>query len=97
MRVMRQGRFMPRPVDQGSRERMVEASTVLERALHVLKIARDELSIDGLKASEVAKVLSDKFRLRTTRQRVGQVLDAAGNYVDRVPGSGELSSPPEGV
>jgi hypothetical protein len=54
----------------------------------VLKIARDEFSIDGLKASEVAKVLTDKFRLRTTRQRVGQVLDAAGNYVDRLPGSG---------
>ncbi len=68
------------------RTRHSEVSTaprVLERALFILRAARDDHSIDGLSAPQIAKVLTDKFRLRTTRQAVTQALDAAGDKVDR--------------
>jgi len=65
-----------------------EASRVLERSLHILKIAKDDFGIDGLSANELARVLTEKFRIRTTRQRVNQVLDEASSLVDRSSGSG---------
>jgi hypothetical protein len=68
------------------------SSPVLDRALSVLRIAQEEFEIDGLTASEIAKVLTDKFRVRTTRQRVNQVLDEAGAMVDRIPGSGRVGA-----
>ena len=58
---------------------------VLERSLLVIKIANDEFKVDGLTAPQVATVLTDKFRLKTTRQAVAMVLKDAGNYVNRVP------------
>ena len=61
---------------------------MLDRALYVLKIASDELNIDGLKASHVARVLTDKFRVKATRQGVGAALDSAGKFVDRTPRTG---------
>jgi hypothetical protein len=64
------------------------ADATLDRALHVLRIAKDDFGIDGLKASQIAAVLTDKFRLAITRQRINQVLDRAGNFVDRTPRAG---------
>ena len=58
---------------------------VLERSLLVIKIANDEFKVDGLNAPQVATVLTNKFRLKTTRQAVAMVLKDAGNYVNRVP------------
>ncbi len=55
----------------------------MAKALGLLFVARRELGIDGLTASEIASVLTDKFRWRVTRQAVGQAMDAAGNRVDR--------------
>lgn len=59
------------------------AARVLDRALFVLQAARDDHQIDGLTSPQIAKVLTEKFRLRTTRQAVTQALDAAGDKVDR--------------
>lgn len=36
-------------------------------------------------APQIAKVLTDKFRQRVSRQAINQALDAAGDYVDRTP------------
>ena len=69
-----------------------KADKALERSLHVLKIARDEFQVDGLTAPQIAEVLTEKFRLRTTRQRVSQVLDGASTLVDRVAGSGRAAA-----
>jgi hypothetical protein len=66
--------------------KLTASVAVLDRSLAVLRIAQDDFEIDGLRASEIAKVLTDKFRIRTTRQRVNQVLDSAGSMVDRIPG-----------
>lgn len=58
------------------------ATKVLDRALVVLRIAARDFGIDGLAAPEIAKVLTEKFRQRTSRQAVTQALGAAHTMVD---------------
>ncbi|MEO8505379.1 MAG: hypothetical protein ABI609_15895 [Acidobacteriota bacterium] len=72
-----------RDLDRTRHPEVASAPRVLERALFILRAARDDHSIDGLSAPQIAKVLNEKFRLRTTRQAVTQALDAAGDKVDR--------------
>jgi hypothetical protein len=71
-------------LDRTAYPQMQDAHRVLERALILLRIAQDEFHIDGLGSSRIAKVLTDKFRYRTTYQAVQQALDAANDKVDRV-------------
>ena len=61
------------------------AAKVLDRALMVLKIALSEHEVDGLSTTDIARILTDKFRIRTTRQAVGRALEDATNLVNRVP------------
>jgi len=58
---------------------------VLERSLLVIKIANDEFKVDGLTSPQVAKILTDKFRLKTSRQAADIALRNAGDYLNRVP------------
>jgi hypothetical protein len=58
------------------------ASKVLDRALALLRLASRDFGIDGLTAPEIAKVLTEKFRQRTTRQAVTQALSAAHTMAD---------------
>ncbi len=71
-------------IDRTAHTEVLNASSVLDRSLHLLRIANDEYQIDGLKASQIAKVLTDNFRLGTTRQAVAQALDNAGDKVNAV-------------
>jgi hypothetical protein len=61
---------------------IASATKVLDRALAVLRLASRDFNIDGLTAPEIAKVLTEKFRQRTTRQAVTQALGAAHTMVD---------------
>jgi hypothetical protein len=61
---------------------IASATKVLDRALGVLRLAKRDFDIDGLTAPEIAKVLTDKFRQRTSRQAVTQALVAAHSMVD---------------
>jgi hypothetical protein len=67
---------------------ITEAPRVLERALHLLQVAERDHEIPGLSAPQIAKVLTDKFRLSVTRQAVSYALDNAGRLVDRTPQAG---------
>ena len=61
------------------------AAKVLDRALMVLKIALSEQKVGGLSTTDIARILTDKFRIRTTRQAVGRALEVATDLVNRVP------------
>jgi hypothetical protein len=61
---------------------IASASKVLDRALALLRLASRDFNIDGLTAPEIAKVLTEKFRQRTTRQAVTQALGAAHTMAD---------------
>lgn len=71
-------------IDRTAHPEILEAESVLDRSLHLLKAANNDCQIDELNASQIAKVLTDKFRLRTSHQSVRQALDRAGDKVDRV-------------
>lgn len=70
-------------LDRTRHPEVSNAARVLDRALFVLRAVRDDHQIDGLTSPQIAKVLTEKFRLRTTHQAVRQALDAAGDKVDR--------------
>jgi len=71
-------------IDRNAYKEVLNAPSVLDRSLHLLRIANNEYQIDGLKASQIAKVLTDNFRLGTTRQAVAQALDNAGDKINSV-------------
>lgn len=71
-------------IDRTSYPQILNSTRVLERALALLRAARDDFNTDGLGCAAIAKILTEKFRLRATRQAVQQALDAAGDKVDRV-------------
>lgn len=75
-------------LDRTSFPEISSAARVLDRSLHLLRVARDSFEIDGLGAPEIARILTEKFRLRASRQAVQQALDAARNYVDKVTANG---------
>lgn len=60
------------------------SSTVLDRSLMILQIARKEHNIDGLAPSEIARILTDKFRVNTTDAAVRMALGKVTNLVNRV-------------
>jgi hypothetical protein len=70
-------------LDRTAYPHVTDASNVKDRALWLLQIANDDFSIDGLSAPEIAKVLTEKFRLTTTHQAVRQSLERANRLVDR--------------
>jgi len=69
-------------IDRTSHPDITLAPRVLERAMMVLRIAEADYDINGLNAPQIARVLTSKFKEKTSRQAVSQALDAAGNYVN---------------
>jgi hypothetical protein len=61
------------------------ATKALDRALMVLQIALRSHNLDGMTPPEIAKVLTEKFRLNTSSDAVTMALGSATNLVNRVP------------
>jgi hypothetical protein len=70
-------------LDRTKHSEIREAEAVRERALWILRIAQDDHGIDGLGANQIARVLSEKFRIKTSGQAVRQALERSGDLVDR--------------
>ncbi|HXQ73635.1 MAG TPA: hypothetical protein VN844_24250 [Pyrinomonadaceae bacterium] len=75
-------------IDRTAYPAVSDSNRVLDRALHVLRIANNDFGVDGLGSTDIARILTEKFRLRTTRQAVAQALDSARKFVDRSSGAG---------
>jgi hypothetical protein len=68
---------------------VISATRALDRALMVLQIARQDHGVDGLSPKAIARILTEKFRVRTTDGAVRMALGGAANLVNRVAsGSG---------
>jgi hypothetical protein len=78
-------------VDRTAHPEVTTSPRVLERAMLILRIAKDAHGIDGLTAPEIARVLTDKFRKKTSRQAVQAALDSAADFVDRIPTGGRVT------
>ncbi|PIN93946.1 hypothetical protein COU54_00935 [Candidatus Pacearchaeota archaeon CG10_big_fil_rev_8_21_14_0_10_31_24] len=55
----------------------------LDWSLYILQVLRDKYSVDGLIPSEIAAILSEKFRIKTNQFVIGMALMNAKEYVDR--------------
>ena len=81
--------------------------SVLNRALGLLRAAREKCDIDGLSSTDLATVLTDKFRAKTSYQAVNEAFKNHADLVDRVkrdggyvyrimgPGEEYLDAPPD--
>jgi hypothetical protein len=72
-------------LDRTGYSRIMPGSRVLDNALWVLRAAKDQLGIDGLTPSQVADILTGKFRVATKASAANMALGRAGNMVDRIP------------
>lgn len=72
-------------LDRTAHPEISDAPKSLDRSLHLLLIAENDFGIEGLTASSIAKILTEKFKLRITDPSVREALDKAGDLVDRVP------------
>jgi len=61
-----------------------ELDNPLDRSLFILKIAKDEFDIDGLTPPQIAKILTEKFRIKTLRRNVYSYLSKATKVVDSI-------------
>lgn len=55
----------------------------LDKALYIIKIVRDKMDIDGLVPSQVAKILTERFRVKSNQFVISMALMKAKEYVDR--------------
>lgn len=63
---------------------VTSGAKILDRSLMILQIAHDDHGIDGLSPGEIAKILTDKFRIGTSSAAVRIALGRATNLVNRV-------------
>jgi hypothetical protein len=61
------------------------ATKVLDRSLMVMQIALADHGVDGLTPADISRILTDKFRIATSRAAVSMALGSATGLVDRVP------------
>lgn len=71
-------------IDSTQHPGIAAAPLVLDRALMILQIARTEHGVDGLTPPQIAKVLTEKFRLSTSNAAVSMALGKATNLVNRI-------------
>ena len=60
------------------------ASKALDQSLMVLQIALSDHGVDGLTPSQIAKILTEKFRVSATNDAVSKALGRATSLVNRV-------------
>jgi hypothetical protein len=72
-------------IDSTQHPGVTSSNSVLDRALMILQIALNDHNVDGLTPPEIATILTDKFRIRTSRNAVAMALGGATNFVNRTP------------
>ncbi len=55
----------------------------LDLSLYLLKILREKYEIDGLISSQIAKILSEKFRIKANQFNIGMILSKSLKYLER--------------
>lgn len=78
--------FLTNPINAAPYSKLFSSrGKIVEKSLGVLKLARDELGIDGLTAPQISEILVKKFRVsKVHRQSVNRDLGAATEFVTRL-------------
>jgi hypothetical protein len=69
-------------LDRAKAKEVDDQDGALRKSLALLLVAHRECGIDGLTSPMLAKVLTDRFRTRYTRQAITHAMDRAGRMVD---------------
>jgi hypothetical protein len=72
-------------IDSTQHPEVKSAAKVLDRSLAVLQIARTHHSVDGLTPADIATILTEKFRIGTTKAAISMALGQATALVNRTP------------
>jgi hypothetical protein len=72
-------------IDSTQHPGIAAAPKVLDRALMLLQIALNDHNVDGLTPPQIAQILTEKFRVRTSKHAVSMALASATNLVNRLP------------
>ena len=70
-------------LDRTRHPEITHATKVLDSSLFLLRACRDEHDVDGLNPVQIARILTEKFRIRTAKNAVSMALSSAGDKVDR--------------
>ena|SRR5438132_9353597 len=78
--------FMGRAVDaSGFGDMFTRRGLLVEKSLAVLKLARDEFGVEGLTSSQIAEILTRKFRVAGVHAaNISRDLGKSTQYVSRV-------------
>lgn len=80
-------------IDRTKYPQISGSRTVFERALGILKIARDDFNIDAMSPADISKISTQKFRQSMTAAQVSDKLGKANKEVNRTKqGSGFVYS-----
>lgn len=71
-------------IDSTQHPGVTSATKVLDRSLMIMQIALTDHGVDGLTPAEIAKILTEKFRVGTTQAAVSMALGKATTLVNRV-------------
>lgn len=75
--------YLNKEMDRTKYPRLTPNLNVLDRSLMLLEAAKNDHGIDGLTSTEIANVLTEKFRIPTTYNAISMALSEAGSLVDR--------------
>ena len=70
-------------IDRTKYPKIYKLKSSLNRSLYLLKILSEEYGKDGLSPLGISRILTEKFRLRTTPNAVSMALMNAKEHVDR--------------
>lgn len=76
-----------RDIDSTAHPEIHDANSLRDQCLMVLRAAKTTYGVDGLTSGQVARLLTEKFRVRVSERGVRGALAGSGRYVDRVPES----------
>lgn len=68
---------------------LYKLKNTLDKSLFILKIYQDKFDIDGLTPSQISKVLTETFRIKTSKESISMSLMNAKNEVHREKGIGK--------
>ncbi|MCK5320274.1 hypothetical protein KAJ61_02715 [Candidatus Parcubacteria bacterium] len=57
--------------------------TAKERAVYILKIAKNDLNADGLNPTQISLILSGPFRIKASKESISMALGSETKFVDR--------------
>ena len=71
-------------IDSTKYPKIYKLEKAFDKSVYILKIAKEVLKIDGLGTTQIARILTDKFRIKTTAQSVDMAIKRSPDKVNKI-------------